>query len=358
MFCSLCRKQNRRPKKVLVGRAVWVDLPCMTITRQSLVRHSQSECHVSARKMEADLVSSTKHGGIERALERVVSAERRAFIGGLKCMYFLNKREIAHTTNFSPLLSLCKSLGATYLEDITVGGNAKYTSERFMQESIQALAEVISEDIIKSLKSSPFFALCIDETTDVSITKQLIIYCRYISEGEAKTSFLKITELPDGVAVTISNRVFQICREIGLELQKFCGLGSDGASVMLGVRGGVSTPLKEETPFLVANHCIAHRLALACGQAANEIPYLKRFKDILDQLYRYYQNSAVRMSGLKAIQETLNDPQLKLTQAKDVRWLSHEKAVDLLRRCLPSVITSLEREAEERNCAQAVGLFY
>ena len=127
-------------------------------------------------------------------------------------------------------------------------------------------------------------------------------------------------------------------------------------SVMLGVRGGVSTLLKEETPFLVANHCIAHRLALACGQAANEIPYLKRFKDILDQLYRYYQNSAVRMSGLKAIQEILNDPQLKLTQAKDVRWLSHEKAVDHLRRCLPSVISSLEREAEERNCAQAVGL--
>ena len=96
MFCSLCRKQNRQPKKVLVGRAVWVDLPCMTITRQSLVRHSQSECHVSARKMEADLVSSTKHGGIERALERVVSAERRAFIGGLKCVYFLNKRDSAY----------------------------------------------------------------------------------------------------------------------------------------------------------------------------------------------------------------------------------------------------------------------
>jgi hypothetical protein len=40
----------------------------------------------------------------------------------------------------------------------------------------------------------------------------------------------------------------------------------------------------------------------------------------------------------------------------DVRWLSHEKAVANLRRCLPSVVASLEREAEERNCAQATGL--
>ncbi len=125
---------------------------------------------------------------------------------------------------------------------------------------------------------------------------------------------------------------------------------------MLGVRGGVSTLLKQQTPFLVANHCIAHRLALACGQAANEIPYLKRFKDILDQLCRYYENSAVRTAGLRAIQEVLNNPHLKLTQAKDVRWLSHEKAVGNFRKCFTSVITSLEREAEELNCAQAAGL--
>ena len=109
-------------------------------------------------------------------------------------------------------------------------------------------------------------------------------------------------------------------------------------------------------PFLVSNHCIAHRLALACCQAANEIAYLKRFKDLLDQLYCYYENSPIRMAGLKAIREVLNDPQLNLTQAKDVRWLSHEKAVSNLRRCLPSIITSLEREAEEWNCAQAAGL--
>ena len=79
--------------------------------------------------------------------------------------------------------------------------------------------------------------------------------------------------------------------------------GDDGASVMLGNRGGVSTLLKKKAPFLVANHCVAHQLALASSQAANEIPYLKRFKDVLDQLFRYYQNSPVHMSGLKSMQD-------------------------------------------------------
>ena len=71
-------------------------------------------------------------------------------------------------------------------------------------------------------------------------------------------------------------------RDLSFDMQKCCGLGSDGASVMLGSRGGVSKLLKDQVPFIVANHCVAHRLAWAAGQLANEIPYLKRFKDILD----------------------------------------------------------------------------
>ena len=49
--------------------------------------HSQSECHVIAKKIEADLVSSRKDGVIQKDFDRVVSAERRAFLGGFKCMY-------------------------------------------------------------------------------------------------------------------------------------------------------------------------------------------------------------------------------------------------------------------------------
>ena len=70
---------------------------------------------------------------------------------------------------------------------------------------------------------------------------------------------------------------------------------------MSGTRGGVSRLLKDKIPFLVSNHCIAHRLALACGQAANEIPYLKNFKDIIDQIYNFYKYSPVRTAGLKEI---------------------------------------------------------
>ena len=322
------------------------------------MKHSRSsESHIDAMKMEAALGSSRTDGGIEMAIQRVISTERKAMIGSLKCRYFLNKREIAHTTNFVPLCELGESFGAVYLQDLQRGGNIHYTSEHFKQEIVQALAETVAKPIQENVCASPFFSLCIDETTDVSVTKQLIVYSRYVVNGDVCSSLISVLELSNDTTPSIVAAVCKLCDDLDLDMHNhLCGLGSDGASVMLGVRGGVSKLLKDKVPFLAAHHCIAHRLALACGQSANEVSYLKRFKSVLDQLYRFYSNLAVRTAGLRAIQEVLDDPQLKLTQAKDVRWLSHEKAVSHLRQCFTSVILSLEKEGNERNCAETVGL--
>lgn len=138
--------------------------------------------------------------------------------------------------------------------------------------------------------------------------------------------------------------------------EKMCGFGSDGASTMIGSRNGVAAKLKEKVPWLVNNHCVAHRLALACSQAAEAIPYMKKFKDIVAQMYRFYDYSAVRTAGLKDIQSVLGAPDLKLKRASDTRWLSHDQAITAIRKCLPSIITSLQKEATERNDAQALGL--
>ena len=104
---------------------------------------------------------------------------------------------------------------------------------------------------------SPFFSLCVDETTDVSVTKQLIVYGRYFCNEDVNTSSLGILELQNGLAVTITEALCKLCSDLKVDLQtRLCGLGSDGASEMLGNRGGVSELLLEKAPFLVATHDI------------------------------------------------------------------------------------------------------
>ena len=106
---------------------------------------------------------------------------------------------------------------------------------------------------------------------------------------------------------------------------------------------------------MISIHCVAHRLALAAAQASRSILYLQKFKNAIHNLYLFYHNSSVRMSGLHAIQGVL-DPEITLKEAKDVRWLSHNNAVQSLRRTLPSVVASLERETAERGEPVAIGL--
>ena len=124
-----------------------------------------------------------------------------------------------------------------------------------------------------------------DETTDIAVTKELILYARYIAPSATPqccvcSSFLRVSELSDGKADNITTSILELLTSLDLSINKVTGFGSDGASVMVGQRAGVATLLKEN-PQIVAIHCVAHRLALVVVQAGDAVPYIKKFKILL-----------------------------------------------------------------------------
>lgn len=106
----------------------------------------------------------------------------------------------------------------------------------------------------------------------------------------------------DGKAITIHRELLHFLDTLKLDRKKLVALGSDGANVMVGKKNGVAALLRQTHPSLINIHCIAHRLALAAGQASSSVKYLHKFKAILQQLFIYYEASAVRTAGLREIQ--------------------------------------------------------
>lgn len=104
---------------------------------------------------------------------------------------------------------------------------------------------------------------------------------------------------------------------------------------MIGRVTGVAR-LRSKQPILASLHCVAHRLALAAGQAGEKVAFF--LSHTLKQLFYIYENSSIRMSGLKAIEQLLDLPELKLKKAADTRWLSHDTACQTLVKVLPAVI--------------------
>ena len=139
----------------------------------------------------------------------------------------------------------------------------------------EAIAVVVNEEL-ELLEQCSFFSLMIDESTDIATTQTLIVYIRFVSNGEVTTRFLELSKLAGGTAEQILDCVVEIMETRHLPVEKLFGIATDGASVMTGTCSGVTTRMKKKNPFILSMHCIAHRLALASGQAADSVPYIKK----------------------------------------------------------------------------------
>ena len=170
----------------------------------------------------------------------VTSAEKKEFIGYLKCVYWCTKEEIAQYTKFPSVVKLAKSLGCEYLDDLRVGRCVHYMSQNCIQNIVGCLGQTVLQPLLHDIQQSQLYAILIDETTDVSVKKQLIMYCRYVKgDSSTETKYIAMLPTPDGKEETNTNAVLVKAKELGLDPQKMVAMGSDGASVMLGRRSGV-----------------------------------------------------------------------------------------------------------------------
>lgn len=118
MECSLCIKHQRRPRKCVIGKAVLVVVPCTSFLRESLSCHGRSDAHKEAQVFERARVLASQ--SIATEFEREETLNELAMEAAMKCIYWLCKREIAHTTNYVPL-DLCEDLSVDVLNSLFIG---------------------------------------------------------------------------------------------------------------------------------------------------------------------------------------------------------------------------------------------
>lgn len=118
------------------------------------------------------------------------------------------------------------------------------------------------ENLKEDIGSSPY-SLIIDESTDISVQKYLGIII-YYSENTNKIvyTFLDLVPLINCDADSLIDCIKATLHKFNLDLQKLRGLGTDNASVMLGVNNGVFHKLKSEVPHLILIKCLCHSLQL------------------------------------------------------------------------------------------------
>ncbi|XP_053400419.1 zinc finger protein 862-like [Mercenaria mercenaria] len=125
------------------------------------------------------------------------------------------------------------------------------------------------------------------------------------------------------------------------------GFSSDGAALMVGKQNGVAYRLKSDSPYMLDMHCTAHRLALSSLDAAKSVKEVRYFESMLHTLHTYFSRSSKRLEHLRAWQDVLEDPKIKVLPVHQVRWLSFANCVTNVRRTLLSLLKSLESDIDD-----------
>ncbi len=120
-----------------------------------------------------------------------------------------------------------------------------YQSAHTCKEFSGIFSEMLDQELMDQLKQSPFFTLQLDESTDVSMEKHLAIYITYKYGNKPVTRFLQLRKIQDADAGAIVNAVVSVCASRGISMSKLVGLGTDGASVMIGHLTGVGVRLRQ-----------------------------------------------------------------------------------------------------------------
>ena len=170
MLCTSCRRYDKVPRS---GKATWNKEPCTLMRLQSVRCHAKSSMHEDAVHLKINRQYSCKDAA---SFQHSWEVQEKAICAAMSCVYFLAKEEIPHMTKYKPLLEFIGHLGLPFLETLHKAENAKSTSHCIIEVFLSLLGEAVTASLIGDLQKSPCFAIICDETTDLSTTKQLIIY--------------------------------------------------------------------------------------------------------------------------------------------------------------------------------------
>jgi hypothetical protein len=261
-------------------------------------------------------------------------------------IYFLARNDLA--------LNLIETLHAhTTLLGVSLPVN--HLSRSAGCEILDVIGEYFREMVIAELKECKYFSIMLDETTDNTTTKQLIIYVRYCSNGSALTKFLAIIPLKNFTSVGIYTALMSFLRPYNI-FRKICFVCTDGAPVMRSTNEGLAGLVIKENPYVKSFHCIAHRFSLGLNASVNSSKNLTKVLSFVSTCYSYLYSSPKRVLSLFENQKSIDEYSqlLNLQKPIKIRWLSFLRAAGRVCEVYKSIyITFKDLSSED---AQAKGL--
>lgn len=186
----------------------------------------------------------------------------------------------------------------------------------------------IEEQLALKLKECTYFALQVDESTDVTNMAQLLVFVRFDYNEEVIEEFLFCKPLESN---TTAELIFKVIDEyvlkVGIPWSKCIGLCTDGAKAMSGRLTGLAAKIKEVAPECKSTHCVIHREALAAkGMPENLNSVLSDAVKVIN----FIKARALNTRLFSLMCEEMGGKFKTLLLHTEVRWLSRGEILNRL----------------------------
>ncbi|XP_078483234.1 E3 SUMO-protein ligase KIAA1586-like [Ciona intestinalis] len=226
-----------------------------------------------------------------------------------------------------------------------------WRSKNYAFEFLQNINAVVQSEILTEIRESKYHTLVVDESTDISVSKMLILYFKYrkTTSDVHQTMFGGILNLISCTACAIVTAIKEFYSFHKLDLMRMVMFTSDGASVMLGRCNGVAAQLKQIIPHLTEQHCVAHREDLGIGDAWKRVPVVKEIETLLRTVYTVFCRSSTKKAQFREMANVTEHKAVSFKPLNEVRWLSRYFAVKALMQNYEALIFYFENEVSENN---------
>lgn len=330
-------------------------------------RHEQSLHHLQAMALWQEKMHRTDTSqSISTLISSNVLEKNRYYIKSIaEIIQFLVVNELALRGHFNiedyEERGLFKNLFEYTLKkdkyllecQLQIPKNATYTSPEIQNEIITVITEIVRENIVQEINSADvnWFTLLEDGTRDKNNRENISIAIRYVKEGKVKESLLILTTTKKLDAETFTRETLKVLKENNLNTDYLLSQCYDGASVMSGKVGGVSTRIQKAVKRIVPYvHCFNHRLHLIIIRTISEITILRHFFDQCVTLYEFFHHAKVaELYEGKTIVRLLEQ-----------RWSGHLAATKVILSNYNEILKTLEEIPKKKfsgdDVAKSVGL--
>ncbi|XP_059813738.1 uncharacterized protein LOC132385589 isoform X2 [Hypanus sabinus] len=255
-------------------------------------------------------------------------SEQAATIALLRNAYFAAK-EMIPSSSAGALNELCLLQG--------LGDPAGQLSARQrcrpIEEFQRAIADALEQGILERARALNCFGVLIDLPRD----RRAFLYLRVLERAgaarEPRTYLLSVEELRgEATAREVAAVLIRVLAQKGLDSRRMCGLALDGTAVSAECREGVEAELRARVPGLLCVRCLAHRLTLSWASAADTIPYLVKYREILRSIYTHLAELPRSRDGPEAVGEVLAHREEPGGDGSPSEWLAARAPVDAVLR--------------------------